>query len=68
MRERKFLVRYSDNWADEMDLTGFSIHGENELNGMLDKLEERLEERPFEFCVGTNEFIEYNSYPDAIAA
>jgi hypothetical protein len=51
-----YLVKYDDNWADEMDLSSHTvIDGET-----FEKFKKALDTNPsFTFYVGTNEEIEY---------
>lgn len=60
-----YCVRYIDNWADEMELEGFSIMDEKEyehyvatVNAIIADIESGL---PFVYQVGSNEEIEYNN-------
>jgi hypothetical protein len=53
-----YLLKYSDNWADEMDIDGHAVltsEEYNEFNSKVDELEYLW------FSVGTNEDIEYES-------
>ena len=56
-----YLVKYDDNWADEMDISGFALFTEEEHNefvSMVDKVCELLRAgETFEYYIGTNEFI-----------
>jgi len=55
---KKFsLVKYSGNWADEMDVTGFSVMSEEELKEWI----EYIPKEPFTFGVGSNQEIDYRS-------
>jgi len=65
---RKYLITYSDNWADEMDIEGFGIcESDSKLN-----IDEYLSDfkhgfkiaGSFIYCIGTNEEIEYDSFED----
>lgn len=60
-----YILRYADNWADEMDLDGFFLMTEAQKQ-RLDKSLELLECVNFylEFTVGTNQEIEYDSVGD----
>ncbi len=56
---RIFLVRFSDNWADEMDLEGwYVVHAsdENELKQNLVPLKTKF---PKTISFGTNQYNEY---------
>ena len=56
-----YLVKYSDNWADEIDIDGFALFTEEEHNefvSMVDKVCELLRVGEiFEYYIGTNEII-----------
>jgi hypothetical protein len=63
------LVKFDDNWADEMDVSGFKIFNNLDAwNKALSefKSEKEIEEddQYFEICFGTNEWIEYDSFGD----
>lgn len=60
-----YCVRYTDSWADEMTIDGFSIMDEKEyehyvatVNAIIADIESGL---PFVYQVGSNEEIEYNN-------
>ena len=60
-----YCVRYTDSWADEMTVEGFSIMDEKEyehyvatVNAIIADIENGL---PFVYQVGSNEEIEYNN-------
>lgn len=55
------LIKFSGNWADEMDIEGFSIISKDHWEYM--KLEAEHTEFPIEMGVGTNEDIVFeNAY------
>lgn len=54
--EQQYLLKYSDNWADEIDIEGHCILSETELEEFLEAASKC---ECFEFYVGTNEEIEY---------
>lgn len=67
-----YCVRYTDNWADEMTIEGFSIMDEKEyehyvvaLNAIITDMECG---QPFIYQVGSNEEIEYNNVDDFLSA
>lgn len=54
----KYLVRWEDNWADEMDLEGWKVMDQAELDAWKSRLEK------IGYCTlsfGTNEENEYES-------
>lgn len=67
-----YCVRYTDNWADEMTIEGFSIMDEKEyeryvvaLNAIITDMECG---QPFIYYVGSNEEIEYDNVDDFLSA
>jgi hypothetical protein len=61
------LVKFDDNWADEMDVSGFKLF--DNLDAWNKALEEKKKRRElenddqcFEVCFGTNEYIDYDSF------
>lgn len=67
-----YYVRYTDNWADEMTIEGFSIMDEKEyeryvvtLNAIITDMECG---QPFIYYVGSNEEIEYDNVDDFLSA
>ena len=53
------LVIFKDNWADEMDLSGFNIWSDEEWKEFLNS-----DYFPDEVCIGSNEEIVYESLED----
>ena len=67
-----YYVRYTDSWADEMTIEGFSIMDEKEyeryvvaLNAIITDMECG---QPFIYYVGSNEEIEYDNVDDFLGA
>lgn len=67
-----YYVRYTDSWADEMTIEGFSIMDEKEyeryvvaLNAIITDMECG---QPFIYQVGSNEEIEYDNVDDFLSA
>lgn len=67
-----YFVRYTDSWADEMTVEGFSIMDEKEyeryvvaLNAIITDMECG---QPFIYYVGSNEEIEYDNVDDFLSA
>jgi hypothetical protein len=54
----KVIITWDSNWADEMDIAGFSIVSDKEAKDLKKKLNDR--QTSFTICVGTNEDIEYS--------
>lgn len=68
--QKYYLVKYADNWRDEMDIDGFMVFTAKELiewSQELNKLEEFINRTEFIFCIGTNEEMCYWSYADFIS-
>ena len=60
-----FLVQFSDNWADEMDVEGCMIMTREEYDAYLAAAREAFEIRgSVSFGVGTNESIEWETFQD----
>lgn len=63
-----WLVKLTDNWADEMDLEGFSIMSTGQFTQWAKTVEEvakKIDEgRSFEWYFGINEWIDWNSGKD----
>lgn len=58
-----WLVKFADNWADEMDIEGFSIMSTGQFTQWARTVEEvakKIDEgHPFEWYFGTNEWIDW---------
>lgn len=59
----KVLVKWSSNWADEMDIQGFSIMKKQEWEHYK---KEVIKLKNFCIYVGTNEEIDYRSGEDLL--
>jgi len=59
---KKVLVKWSDNWADEMDVEGFVILEKEEWESTKKRILSIKEE--FTMYIGTNEEIEYANGKD----
>ena len=59
----KWLVKFADNWADEMDVEGFAIFGTKDFMGFIKLVEDVAdkisEDRPFTWYIGTNEWLDW---------
>ena len=65
---KKYLLQYSDNWADEFNVEG-SVLVDEEGFAMLNELKERFETQEESGCcvgLGSNQFIEYESVSELI--
>ena len=60
-----WLIKFYDNWADEMDIEGFSIMSTGQFTQWARTVEEvakKIDEgRSFEWYFGTNEWINWDS-------
>lgn len=71
------LVKYSSNWADEMDISGFCLmtkktyekwlKGWEDFFTSLDGGDEHRGGGVYRFCIGTNEDIEYYNFKQFIS-
>lgn len=61
----KVIITWDSNWADEMDISGFSIVSDQEAKDLKKKLNER--KTSFTICVGTNEDIDYDNGSDLLS-
>jgi hypothetical protein len=60
---KKYLVIYHDNWADEMDVEGFRLFTQDELDDYVSLHVKYFETNSsWKFGVGSNEQIEYNDW------
>lgn len=57
-----FLVTFDDNWADEMDIEGFAVATEDQLE--LFKRDLMAANYPTEIYIGSNQSIGYNDFDD----
>ena len=66
----KVLVRINDNWADEMDITGYQVMLHSDYDSYLKKLEQYFkdnQDEPLGYYVGTNEEVEHNSLASVLS-
>lgn len=67
--EKKYLIKFSDNWADEMDIDSFVLMDQEwkdeYFNRLKNDFEERLKEKDY-FCLnfGSNQGIEYEKFDE----
>lgn len=65
------LLKFEDNWADEMDLYSFALV-KDDIKELWDKVqsytdEEKASTGPVYLCVGSNEEIEYDNVADLLS-
>lgn len=60
----KVLVKWSSNWADEMDVEGFDIMKKTDWDALKKKI---LKKENFCIYIGTNEEIDYASGEDLLS-
>jgi hypothetical protein len=58
-----YLVKFTDNWADEMDLYGFRIMDGDQLDEFTKGIR-AIKRFPLEVYFGTNEFVIYENQED----
>ena len=63
--EQKVLLKWSTNWADEMDIEGYILTTKDKSDDWKKKLKEV--DYSFSLQIGTNEDIEYSSGEDLIS-
>lgn len=59
-----YLVKYSSNWADEIDIDGHVVLSDGEYDIFMMQL--NALENGFTFCIGTNQEIDYESSSDVL--
>lgn len=60
------FVKYSDSWADEMDIEGYAVMTKAEYLEMIERVSKAR--FPCNHYIGTNEEIEYNNVDEFISA
>ena len=64
----KILVRFSSNWADEIDIDGLYVTTANEHRDFIDNVNKYFEHNDsINYCVGSNEDIDYESAEDLLS-
>lgn len=63
---KQVLVKYDDNWADEMDVTGHKVISEDAWNKFLELVDKI--EFPITIGVGSNEEIDYDTKEQLLGA
>ncbi len=59
------LIRYNDNWADEMNINGLAIVHRDAWQEILEETEKYFNTNSvWECSIGTNEDLEFSSYID----
>lgn len=53
-----YLIKYEDNYADEIEIDGHVVLMQEEYEAFTKAIENI---KPFEFCIGTNENIDYQN-------
>ena len=57
-----WLIKFADNWADEMDVEGFAVLGSKDFMGLITLIEDVAKKidsgKTFEWYIGTNEWID----------
>lgn len=61
----QLLIRFKDNWADEMDISGLFVMDETAWEQIKERVRRLIEIAGVWDCgIGTNESIEYNSFEE----
>lgn len=70
MKKQYVLVKFSDNWADEMDVDGFRVFVLEDWELIKTRMAKVFEKGrgSCSFGIGTNEEIEYSSYADWLSS
>jgi len=55
----KVLLKFEDNWADEIDICSWQIVEKEDFELARDRFLENYKDREYSICIGTNEEIEY---------
>ena len=64
----KILVRFSSNWADEIDIDGLYVTTDVEHSNFIDNVNKYFEHNDsINYCVGSNEDIDYESAEDLLS-
>ena len=64
----KILVRFSSNWADEIDIDGLYVTTADEHRDFIDNVNKYFEHNDsINYCVGSNEDIDYESAEDLLS-
>lgn len=64
-----YLVRFEENWADEADFYAFALFTADEYNNwchVMIRLQEAMNSAVFEYCFGTNEYQEYETFKEFV--
>ena len=57
-----YLVKFRDNWADEMDIEGFNLMTKKEFKEFMKELKENDNDGIYCVSFGSNEWNEYESW------
>ena len=64
----KILVKFSSNWADEIDIDGLYVTTDVEHSNFIDNVNKYFEHNDsINYCVGSNEDIDYESAEDLLS-
>ena len=60
-----WLIKLADNWADEMDVEGFTVMSTQDFTQwahLVEAVAKKIDKgHPFEWYIGTNEWIDWQS-------
>ena len=65
---QKILVKFSSNWADEIDIDGLYVTTADEHRDFINNVNKYFEHNDsINYCVGSNEDIDYESAEDLLS-
>lgn len=67
IEEECYLVKFEENWADEMNIYAFAVFSAKEYRcwrHAMARLEKAMEKAVFTYCFGTNEEQEYDTFAE----
>ena len=65
--EGSYLVKFEENWADEMDVYAFAVFSAKEYRcwrHVMERLDKAMDKAVLKYCFGTNEEQEYETFEE----